>query len=90
MQQNINQSETRIGDKNLPVELYVLYPLKTRENLSFSGVLRAYEMGILASNGLKGFGRVGHVDLAHKNKSHGIYWKWLYDILSFLNDKGLL
>ena len=62
MQQNINQSETGIGDKKLSVELYVLYPLKTRENLCFSGIFRAYEMGILASNELKGFGRVRHVD----------------------------
>ena len=29
MQRNVNQSETGIGDKKLPVELYVLYPLKT-------------------------------------------------------------
>ena len=86
----MNQSKTGIGDKNLPVELYVLYPLKTRENLSFSGVFRTYEMGISASNGLNGFGRVGHVDLPHKHKSYDIYWKLFYHILSFLNDKGLL
>ena len=78
MQQNINQSETGIGDKKLSVELYVLYPLKTRENLCFSGIFRAYEMGILASNELKGFGRVRHVDLPHKCKSYDIYWKFFY------------
>ena len=47
-------------------------------------------MRILASNGLKGFGRVGHVDLPHKHKSYDIYWKSFYHILSFLNDKGIL
>ena len=90
MQQNINQSETGIGDKKLSVELYVLYPLKTREILCFSGVFRSYEMGILPSNGLKRFGRVGHIDLPHKHKFYDIYWKLFYHILSFLNDKGLL
>ena len=90
MQQNINQSETGIGDKKLSVELYVLYPLKTRENLCFSGVFRAYEMGISASNGLKGFGRIGHIDLPHKHKSYDIFWKMFYHIFSFLNDEGLL
>ena len=90
MQQNINHSETGIGDKKLSVEQYVLYPLKTRETLCFSSVFRAYEMGISASNGLKRFGRVGHVDLPHKHKSYDIYWKLFYHILSFLNDKGLL
>ena len=46
MQRIIKQSETGIGDKKLSVELYVLYPLKTWENLCFSGVFRAYKMGI--------------------------------------------
>ena len=90
MQQNINESETGIGDKKLPVELYVLYPLKTRENLCFSGVFRTYEIGISASNGLKGFSRIGHVDLPHKHKSYDIFWEMFYHVLSFLNDEGLL
>ena len=30
----------------------ILYPLKTPENLWFSGVFRGYEMGTLARNGL--------------------------------------
>ena len=84
MQQNINQSETGIGDKKLSVELYVLYPLKTRGNF------RAYEMRIWTSNGLKGFGRVRHVHLSHEHKSYDIYWKLFHHILSFFNDKGLL
>ena len=50
MQQNINQSETGIGDKKLSVELYVSYPLKTQENLSFSRVFTPYEVGISAKN----------------------------------------
>ena len=33
---------------NIPI----LYPLKTPENLWFSGVFRRYEMGTLAKNGL--------------------------------------
>ena len=90
MQQTINQSETGIGDKNLSVELYVLCHLKTQENLCFSGVFRAYEMGISARNGLKGFGRVGHVDLPHKHKSYDIFWKLFYHILPFLMGKRLL
>ena len=90
LQQNINQSEPGIGDQKLSVELYVLYPLKTRENLCFSGVFRPYEMEILVSNGLKVFGRVVHVDIPHKHKSNDLYWKLIYHILSFLNDKGLL
>ena len=90
MQQNINQSETGIGDKKLSVELYVSYPLKTQENLCFSGVFRAYEVGISARNELKGFGRVEHIDLPHKHKSYGIFWKLFYHILSFLNGKRLL
>ena len=90
MQQNINQSETRIGDKKLSLELYVLYPLKTREDLCFSGVFRAYKMGISPSNELKGFGRVGHVDLPHKHKPYDIFWRLFYHIFSFLNGKGLL
>ena len=88
MQQNISQSETGIGDKNLPVEPYALYPLKTRENLCFSGVFKAHEMGILASNGLKGFGRVGHVDLPHKHKFYDIYWKFFIKFCDFLIIKG--
>ena len=31
----------------------ILYPLKTPENLWFSGVFRGYKMGTLARNGLK-------------------------------------
>ena len=81
MQQNINQLETEIGDKKLSVKLYVSHPLKTQENLCFSGVFRAYEMGISARNELKGFGRVEHIDLP---QSYGIFWKLLYHILSFL------
>ena len=72
------------------MELYVLYSLKTREILSFSGVFRAYETGISPSNELKGFARDAHIDLPHKHKSYDIYWKLFYHILSFLNDKGLL
>ena len=30
----------------------ILYPLKTSENLWFSGVFRGYKMGTLARNGL--------------------------------------
>ena len=90
MYQNINQSETGIGDKKLPVELYVLYTLKTREILCFSGAFRTYEMGISPSNTLKGFGRVGHINLPRKHKSYDIYWKLFYHNLSFLNDKELL
>ena len=30
----------------------ILYPLKTPENLDFSGVFRGYKMGTLARNGL--------------------------------------
>ena len=65
MQRNIKQSETGVGDKKLLVELYVSYPLKTWKKLSFSGVFRAYKMGILARNGLKGFGKAEHVGLFH-------------------------
>ena len=65
MQQNINQSQTGIGDKKLSVELYVLYPLKTWEKLCFSSVFREYKLGISARNGLKGFGRAGHGGLPH-------------------------
>ena len=65
MQGNINQSETGIGDKKLSVELYVLYPLKTWENLCFSGVSRVYKMGISSRNVLKGFGKARHVGLPH-------------------------
>ena len=31
----------------------ILYPLKTPENQSFSGVFRGYKMGILTRNGLR-------------------------------------
>ena len=31
----------------------ILYPLKTPENLWFSGVFRGYKMGTLARNGLR-------------------------------------
>ena len=65
MQRNVNQSETGIGDKKLPVELYVLYPLKTWENLYFSGVFRAYKMGISSKNELKGFSKAGDIGLPH-------------------------
>ena len=90
MQQCINQSDTGIGDKKLSVKLFVSYPLKTQENLCFSGVFRAYEVGISVRNELKGFGRVEHIDLPHKHKSYGIFWKLFYHILSFLNHKRLL
>ena len=69
MQQNINQSKTGIGDKKLSVQLNVLYPLKTRGNICFSGVFRTYQMGISARTESQGFGRVGRVDLLHKHKS---------------------
>ena len=35
------------------VNVPILHPLKTPENLRFSGVFRGYEMGTLARNGLK-------------------------------------
>ena len=31
----------------------ILYPLKTPENLCFSGIFRGYKMGTLTRNGLK-------------------------------------
>ena len=65
MQRSIKQSETGIGDKKLSEELYILYPLKTWKKLCFSGVFRAYKIGILARNGLKGFGKAEHVGLFH-------------------------
>ena len=51
-----------------PANIYLLYPLKTRENLRFSGVFRAYKMEASARYGLKGFDRVEHVGLPHKQK----------------------
>ena len=92
MQQNINQSEAGIVcfNINYSMKLYVLYLLKTRENICFSSVFRAYEMGILDKNWLQGFGRVGHVDLPHKRKSYDIFWKLFYHVLSFLNGKVFL
>ena len=33
----------------------ILYPLKTPENLWFSGIFRGYKMGLLARNGLGNF-----------------------------------
>ena len=65
-------------------------PWKQEKTFCISGVFRPYEMEILVSNGLKVFGRVVHVDIPHKHKSNDLYWKLIYHILSFLNDKGLL
>ena len=43
-------------DKRLPkpflTDASILYPLKTSENLWFSGVFRGYKMGTLVKNGL--------------------------------------
>ena len=36
-----------------PVSVPILYPLKTPENLWFSGVFMAYKMGTLARSGLR-------------------------------------
>ena len=35
-----------------PANVSILYPLKTPQNLWFSGVFRGYKIGTLAKNGL--------------------------------------
>ena len=51
---------------------FYLYPLKTPENLWFSGVFRGYKMGILARNGLRAsVTRAYKVDISKISKFTG-------------------
>ena len=58
----------------------LLYLLKTRENLCFSGVFRAHKMRTSARNELKNLNRCGNVGDPHKHKSYKIFWKLFYPI----------
>ena len=53
--------------------------LKTPENPCFSGIFRGYKMGTSARDGLKAFGRFGHVGLPPKLKFYDIF---LEDVFS--------
>ena len=49
-----------------PANISILYPLKTPENLWFSGVFREYKMGTLAGNGLNPLQRENYWRIIHE------------------------
>ena len=82
-----------VNDYNpFPANIHLSHPLKTRKNLCFSGVFRAYKIGASARkwDNVKGFDKVGHVGLPDKTYSCDIFWNLFHHILSFLNGKKLL